>query len=170
MTLAPRLRQLVLMAHITSSVGWLGAVIGFLALNIAALTSQDDQLVRGAYLAMEPMLLYAIVPLSLASLLIGVIQALGTRWGLFHHYWVLFKLLINVFANIILLLYTQTMSSIAGMAAGATLSGAELRALGESPVLHAGGALLMLLAATALSVYKPRGLTPYGWRSVSMRQ
>ena len=30
-----------------------------------------------------------------------------------------------------------------------------------SPVLHAGAALVLLVAATALAVLKPRGLTPY---------
>jgi hypothetical protein len=33
-----------------------------------------------------------------------------------------------------------------------------------SPVLHAGAALLLLLVATTLSVYKSRGMTRYGWR------
>jgi len=31
-------------------------------------------------------------------------------------------------------------------------------------VLHASAAMLLLVVATALSVYKPRGVTPYGWR------
>jgi hypothetical protein len=34
---------------------------------------------------------------------------------------------------------------------------------GES-VAHSSGALLFLLVATVLSVYKPRGMTRYGWR------
>jgi len=33
-----------------------------------------------------------------------------------------------------------------------------------SPALHAGGALVLLLLATALAVYKPSGRTPHGWR------
>jgi hypothetical protein len=33
-----------------------------------------------------------------------------------------------------------------------------------SPRLHAALALLVLLVATTLAVYKPRGMTPYGWR------
>ena len=37
--MAPGLRKLVLTAHIVSSVGWLGAVAGFLALSVAGLTS-----------------------------------------------------------------------------------------------------------------------------------
>jgi hypothetical protein len=53
MALTPRLRKLALTAHVTSSVGWLGAVVAFLALSIASLASQDPQTVRGAYLVME---------------------------------------------------------------------------------------------------------------------
>jgi hypothetical protein len=33
-----------------------------------------------------------------------------------------------------------------------------------SPLLHAVAALLLLLVATTLAVYKPRGMTPYGRR------
>lgn len=157
-------RKLVLIAHVTTSVGWLGAVVGFLALNAAALMSEDAQLARGAYRSMEWMILYSILPLSLGSLIVGVVQSLGTSWGLFRHYWVVFKLIINVLANLILLVYTQTMSAIADAAADATLSAADLRGLGASPMVHATGALLLLLLATALSIFKPRGLTPYGLR------
>jgi len=34
----------------------------------------------------------------------------------------------------------------------------------SSPVLHAAAALLLLLVATVLAVYKPRGMTRYGQR------
>jgi hypothetical protein len=75
------------------------------------------------------------------------------------------KLVINVVATIVLLLYMQTLRYLAGVAADATLSSADLRALrSPSPVLHAGAALLLLLVATTLAVYKPRGMTRYGWR------
>ncbi len=163
--MTPRLAKFALTAHVTSSVGWLGAVAGFLALAVAALTSQDAQIVRAAHLAMELTGWFVIVPLSLASLLTGLVQALGTRWGLLRHYWVLFKLLINVFATIVLLLYMETLSFFAGVAAKTTLSSGDLSGLrSPSPVLHAGLALLLLLVATTLSVYKPRGMTGYGQR------
>lgn len=83
----PRLRKFVLTAHLTSSVGWLGAIAAFLALAVAGLTSQDEQTVRAAYLAMELTAWFVTVPLALASLLSGLIQALGTPWGMFRHYW-----------------------------------------------------------------------------------
>ncbi len=109
--------------------------------------------------------LFVLVPLSFASLLTGLVQSLGTTWGVFKHYWVLCKLLINLLSTIILLMYTQTFRYLAGIAADTTLSDAALLGLrNPSPVLHAGAAVLVLLVATVLSVYKPRGVTPYGWR------
>jgi hypothetical protein len=165
MTMTPRVRRFALTAHVTCSVGWLGAVAVFLALAVAGLTSEDARLVRAAYLTMDWAGWFVLVPLALASLLTGLIQALGTAWGLFRHYWVLAKLLINVVATIVLLLYTQTLSTLGDVAAETTLSSDDLGVLrSPSPVLHAGAALLLLLVATTLAVYKPRGLTPYGLR------
>ena len=165
MTMSPGVRKLALTAHVTSSVGWLGAVAGFLAIAVVGLTSQDDQTVRGAYLVMEATGWFVLVPLSLSSLLTGLVQSLGTKWGLFRHYWVLAKLLINVFATIVLLMYMQTLGSLADVAAEATVPSNDLGVLKSPfPLLHAGAALLLLLVATVLAVYKPRGMTPYGQR------
>jgi hypothetical protein len=164
MTMTPRLRKFALTAHVTSSVGWLGAVAVFLALAVAGLTSQDAQTVRAAYLTMDWAGWFVLVPFSLASLLTGLVQSLGTTWGLFRHYWVLAKLLINVFATFVLLMYTQTLGALADVAAETTSSG-DLGVLrSPSPLLHAAAALLLLLVATTLAVYKPRGMTPYGRR------
>lgn len=163
MTRRPRLRKFTLTAHIVSSVGWLGAVGVFLALSVVGLTGQDAATVRGAYLAMEAIGWFALVPLSFASLLTGLVQGLGTKWGLFRHYWVIVKLVINLVATVVLLLYMQTLDYLAGVAA--ETSTASLEALqNPSPVLHAGAALLLLLLAAGLSVYKPRGVTRYGQR------
>jgi len=164
MTMTSGLRKFALTAHVTSSVGWLGAVAGFLALAVAGLTSQDAQMVRAAYRAMDLTGWFVIVPLSLASLLTGLVQALGTTWGLFRHYWVLLKFLINILATFLLLLHMRPTTYLAGVAAETTLSSADLRGLRIQLVADAGAALLALLVATTLSVYKPRGMTPYGRR------
>ena len=161
MVMSPGLRTFALTVHVTSSVGWLGTVVAYLALAIAALTTRDAQTVRAAWIAMELVVWYVIGPLSLASVITGLVQALGTPWGLFRHYWVLFKLLLTVVAITVLLLHIPTVSHFAGLAAGADSPGLDGLS-GE--VLHAGGGLLVLLVTTMLSVYKPRGLTPYGWR------
>ncbi len=161
--MSPGVRKLALTAHVISSVGWLGAVGAFLALGIVALTSDDARTVRGAYLVMEPAAWFILVPLAFASLLTGLVNSLGTAWGLFRHYWVLFKLLINVFATIILVMYMQTLGDLADVAAATTASGDHLGGLrSPSPVLHAGVALLLLLVATTLAVFKPAGVTRFG--------
>ena len=153
------LRKLVLTSHVATSVGWLGAVVAYLVLDLTAVTSQDVGLVRAAYLSMEIIIWYAIIPLAAASVLIGLVNAIGTPWGLFRHYWVLVKLLLTVFATIILLLEAQTVSYLAATAA----SSADPRSLpGSLP--HSIGGLVVLAVITILAVYKPRGLTRYGWR------
>ena len=162
--MTPRLRKLALTAHIAASVGWIGADGAFLALAIVGLTSPDGFLVQGAYLAMGVIAGYVIVPLSLASLLTGLLQSLGTKWGLFQHYWVLVKFLIALAATTTLLIHTQPISVLASTAADAALSGAHLREARVQLVVAAGAGLLVLLVNTVLGVFKPRGLTPYGWR------
>jgi uncharacterized membrane protein len=162
MTMPRRLRTFALTAHVTVSVGWLGAVTAFLALATVGLTNRDEQTVRGVYLVMDPAARLILVPLAVASLVTGLVQALGTVWGLFRHYWVLFKLLINVLATAVLLMYLQTFRAMARLAADPTAALPMVR--NASPVLHATLALLLLLAATVLAVYKPRGITGYGQR------
>jgi hypothetical protein len=164
MPMTPRVRKLALTTHVTSSVGWLGAVAAFLALAIAGLNSQDEQMVRAAYLAMHMTTWFVIVPLSFAALLTGLVQSLGTSWGLFRHHWVVAKLTLTVLATIILLVHTQPIGRVAAVAAGTMLSSTDLRQLRIQLVADAGAALMALLVATALSVYKPWGLTSYGRR------
>ncbi|SEH04154.1 hypothetical protein SAMN05444920_1802 [Nonomuraea solani] len=153
--MAPPLRKLALTAHITASVGWLGAVLVFLALAIAGLTSPDAPTIRAVYVAMQPAAWYALLPLAGASLLTGLIQSLGTTWGLLRHYWVLFKLLINVAAIVVLLMYTRTLGYLAGVAAAPDPAPGALRS--PSVLIHAVLAVVLLLLATLLAVYKPRG-------------
>jgi hypothetical protein len=162
-----QLRKIVLTTHISVSIGWLGAVVAYLALVSAALIGQDDQTVRAAYLAMELTGWYAIVPLATASLITGIVISLGTQWGLLSHYWVMFKLVLTALATIVLLLNMPTVSMLADTAAETSSPG-----LGGmwSQLLHAGGGLLVLLVTTILGVYKPRGLTPYGQRKQGHRR
>src|SRR5262249_38530637 len=164
--MTPGVRKLALTAHICASVGWLGAIAGFLALAITGLSAQNGQIVRAAYLGMDWIGWYVLVPISFASLLTGLIQSLGTEWGLFRHYWVLAKLVINLLANIVLLLYMLELGSLVAMLSSHDASG--LRSV--SPLLHASVALTLLLVATILAVYKPRGVTPYGWRKQQERR
>ena len=159
MTMTPGLRRFTFTTHITSSVGWLGAVFVFLALAVIGLISQDERTVRGAYLLMAPAAWCVLIPLAHASLLSGIALSLGTTWGLFRHYWVVLKLTITVFATVILLIYMGTFRQMAGVAADPVVELAAVR--NASPMVHAILALILLLAATVLGVYKPFGMTAY---------
>jgi hypothetical protein len=162
--MSPDIRKLVLTSHIIISVGWLGAVAGFLALSIAGLTGDDPQTVRGAYVAMELSGWFVIVPLSFGALLTGLIQSLGTPWGLFKHYWILVKFILTIGATVLLLLHMQPVSLLAGIASETELLNPQLRGLRIQLIADAGAALLVLIVNTVLSVYKPWGRTPYGIR------
>jgi hypothetical protein len=136
----------------------------FLALAVTGLASRDGQLVRASYLAMDVTARFVIVPLAIAALVTGLVQALGTPWGLFRHYWVLIKFLVTIVATVVLLQQLEPISYLAGVAEETSLSSTDLRPARTSLVVHAGGGLLVLLVPTTLSVYKPRGLTRYGRR------
>lgn len=172
--MTPRIRKFALTAHITFSVGWIGAVAAFLVLSIAGLTSQDAEVVRGAYLSMNLICLYMIVPLSLAALATGLIQSLGTKWGLFQHYWVLVKFLLTILSITILLMHQFTaMAEAAKLVSGAAagkLPRAELGSVGFVLVRASGLGILVLLVITTLSVYKPWGRTRYGRRKQQHEQ
>lgn len=161
MAMKPGLRKFALTVHLTFSVGWIGAVLAYLALGVSAVTSQDVQTVRAAWTAMELTGWFVIVPLALAALLTGLVVSLGTSWGLFRHYWVLFTLVLTILSTLVLLVHMPTVSAMAGVAREAD-SAAEGRLGGD--LLHPGLGLVVLLIITVLNVYKPRGMTRYGWR------
>ena len=169
MIMSPRLRKFTLTVHVTSSVGLLGSIAAFLALAIVAITTSDDGALRAAYFAMNIIAKFVIVPLSFAALLTGLIQSLGTVWGLFQHYWVLFKLVITLLATTILLVKMMLIAEAARLSLETPLPHAELHAAGLQLAVHASAGLLVLLLPMVLSIYKPQGKTPYGWRKQQAR-
>jgi hypothetical protein len=160
---SPPVRKLALTAHVVSSVGWLGAVVVFMLMAIVGLTTRDSLVVRAAYLTMERIGWLAIVPACFLSFVTGVVQGLGTPWGLLRHYWVLIKLVITVLASGLLLLHMRPIGHLANVAMQMPLSHAE-RAAQIQILADSAMALLALLTATTLSVFKPRGVTAYGRR------
>jgi hypothetical protein len=164
--MSPGLCRTALLVHITASVGWLGAVAAFLALAVVGLISPTGPTVRGAYVAAAVVTWAVIVPLCLAGLLSGIIQSLGTPWGLFRHYWVVVKLALTLGATVLLLVHTQPIDHLAAAAADTREFGASLRGMRVQLVVDAVLALVVLLGTTALATIKPRGLTRYGQRRV----
>jgi hypothetical protein len=176
MAMPPTIRKLSLAIHLTLSTGWIGAVVAYLVLSTAVMTTSDPTMLRGGWLAMDVVGWYAIVPLALGSLATGLVMALGTKWGLFRHYWVLISLLLTVFAVTILLLHMPDVSALADAARDAEASSvggpdSHLYArLSHGDFLHPVLGLVVLVVVQVLNVYKPRGMTPYGWRKEEWRR
>ena len=155
------MRPLTLAAHLTLSIGWIGAVAAYMALDTVTATGQEPQRLRAAYIGMDLIVRYVIVPLAGASLLTGLVMAVGTRWSLFRHYWVLISLQLTIVATIVLLDSMQAISFFAAVAGAPTTSGNQLRALPSTLVRSVGGTVV-LLVILVLNVYKPHGITRYG--------
>ena len=168
--MTPRLRKFTLTVHITSSIAWAGAVAVFLTLAVAGLSGQDDQRTRAAYLAMQLVTWVIILPLAFLSLVSGMISSLGTRWGLFRYYWILVKLLITLFSTIVLLVHMEPIDLLASAAANKAALSTDLRSGQHLMVVAGSAALLSLIVTTVLSVYKPRGVTPYGARKLQRQR
>jgi hypothetical protein len=160
------LRKTGVFAHVTASIGWLGAVSAFLAVAIAGLRSADRETVVAAYVAMDWIAWLAILPLCIASLVTGVVQSLATPWGLFKHYWVVVKLVLTLAATAVLIVHMRAIDHTAD-AVRHVASVAELGRVRIQLAAEAAAALLTLLIATGLSVYKPRGVTAYGQRGTA---
>lgn len=160
--LMPRpLRRLVLTVHLTASVGWIGALLAYLALTFTARSSQDARDVRAAFVAMELTGDYALVPLAVTALGTGIVLSLATPWGLVRHYWTVIALVLTTVCTVVLILNMRTVSARADLARES-----DEASLGrvEADLLHPGVGLALLMAVMVLNVYKPQGLTRYGWR------
>jgi hypothetical protein len=170
MTMPPALRKFALATHLSFSVGWIGAVVAYLVLSVAAVTTQDAPTLRATWIAMDLTGWYAIVPLALGSLVTGLVMALGTTWGLFRHYWVVISFVLTVLAAVVLLLHMPDVSVLANAARGAEGAGLDgpgkhlYTRLDDGDLLHPALGLVVLLGIQVLNVYKPQGMTRYGQR------
>jgi len=166
--MTPATRKFAITAHVTFAVGWLGAVAAFLVLSVAGLTSHDAEVVRGAYLSMNLISKFIIIPMCFAAVVTGLLQALATPWGLFRYYWIMVKFGLAIFATFALLLHqfgaiAKAANRVSGATAGMLFS-ADFGPLKTELLRAPSLAIVLLLTTTALGIYKPWGLTRYGQR------
>lgn len=147
--LSPRLRKLVLATHVLVAVGWFGVVVAKLVIEIGAATSSDQDVHRAAYVFMGAFDRAIFPPAALSTLLTGIILSLGTAWGLLRHYWIVAKLVLTVAVIVTGVVFVGAWVEQAIAAGSGPIS---------MPLIYAALAhLLMLAAATVISVYKPWG-------------
>jgi hypothetical protein len=165
---SPSLYKLLLTTHIIVSVGWLGVVFAKIVLGLVAITTTVPDTAAALYGAMQA-LNVAFPPVAIGTIVTGVLLSLGTKWGLLQHYWVVTKIVltVGVITTAVQLggrIAPQSIAAPAGQAAAdGTILGiasAPTTLLIALSVTH----LLMLGAATVISVYKPWGKTWFGRR------
>jgi hypothetical protein len=158
-----RLRKLVLTVYIIISVGWLGLVLAMLVLGVIAATTRDVGTLKAAYVFIDVFANVIFPPAAVGALLSGIILSAGTKWGFLRHYWVVAKLVLNVAVILSAILFTQQwLERVIATASGSAANTVTNLEAGSLPmqltyvsVVH----LLMLGAATLISVYKPWGKT-----------
>lgn len=136
------------MGHIAASVAWLGGAAVLLMLGLSVLTGAADP--DATYAAASLVGSTLVAPLSLTALVTGLISALGTRWGVFRHWWVTVKLattaLMAVLVQVLLLPGLQE----------AAAAGAELpEASRVDAIIGPSVSCVLLTLNVVLSVYKP---------------
>jgi hypothetical protein len=168
------LRKLVLTVHVVVSVGWIGIEAGLLALGLTGLYTRDPEVLRAVYVAAGLFGGIFVVPVSMGTLVTGVLLSVGTPWGLVRHYWVLAKFVLTValVASGILILNRILKEAAVRVSEVplSTLTSVDLGALRFQIIASVGVALLLLITATTLSVYKPWGRTWFGRRKVVARR
>ncbi|WP_242910124.1 hypothetical protein [Actinomadura terrae] len=160
----PSVRKSILALHIAASVALLGEVWGLVVLNLTATLTDDTGLARAAYRLMGALVFAGGIPLSLFALASGIALGVGSHWGIARHAWVFAKLLLLI--GVILcgmLLFTP--EAMADAMAGAARGGARPEGRQWAQVAVVSAQLAMLLTATGLSVFRPRGRLRWSRRS-----
>ena len=159
-------RRTLVTLHVALSVGWLGASMVMLTLAIAGRASQRPADVRSAYWAMHLLADVLLIPLSLSVLLIGVLVAVTSPWGLLRYRWVLVKLIATCAAVLLSLLALPAMTRIAHQdATQHALAAAQ--DVGTRLIIASSVSVALYLSLTAISILKPWGRTAHGRRHAS---
>jgi len=149
-----RAHKVALTAHILTAVGWFGIAVVVAFCGLAAAASDDRVLASALYRTMETAP-WLSIPVRLAAVATGVLLGLGTSFGLVRHWWVVVKIVIA--AAVIV-----TDAVLVGHVAHDAVAGRVGPPLYGSTVAH----VVVLGVATVLSVFKPRGRTPWGRRQL----
>jgi hypothetical protein len=162
MVISPGARRLLVAVHVTCSIGWVGVVLAYIVLGIAA-ERGDPETLTGAWIAMEVLGWHVLLPLAVNSWGTGILLALGTKWGFLRHYWVVASLAATSLALCLMAVHLPRVSAIADTVRAADPPTKDY----GGDLVHSVLALALLLAVQYLNVYKPAGLTPYGARKVA---
>lgn len=167
--LSPGWYKFLLTLHIIIAVGLIGADITVIILSVTGLTSGIPDLIRASYLAMDLLVNTALIPLAAGALVTGILLGVGTHWGLTRYYWVLTKLgFILVAITALVFLLRPRINQIAAEVLQrplADLSALDLGPAGVAVIVGPSVAILILITAAVLGIYKPWGKTNFKKRT-----
>jgi hypothetical protein len=145
-----RTRKALLTAHLVTAVGTVGVSVVLAVLGTAGLRGADPATI---YPAMHLVAVRVLIPLVIAALVTGVLQALLASYGLLRHGWVTAKLAITVaLAAVALLVAVPGL----GRAAEAATAGHEVPAAQQIvSTVAPSSALVLLVVAAGLGIFRP---------------
>jgi hypothetical protein len=154
--------------HAISGIGWMGVDIALFLLLWNARTTTNAIEAITAYTAVSLIVPTAVPPLCLGVLATGLLLGWGTPWGILRHWWVFVKLLLAVVMTILvfraLVPAVQTMPALGNFATADAVR-AKLGPLGIQLMFPPAVSFVLLGIATVLSMFKPKGLTPWSTAS-----
>ena len=149
-----RARQVWLIVHVVSSVGWLGVELAALALCLTGLSTDDPDTAHAMFTSASILVDALLLPASVVVLVSGVVLGLRTKWGLVKYYWVLAKLAVGVLLFVASAFTLEAaLRAAADMAAGSELLPAD--GISLAGMLSVIG--FLSLAASVVSTVKPWG-------------
>jgi hypothetical protein len=90
-----RSRQLLLVLHYVTSVGWLGVGFCQLTLNLITLSPSESLLRHHAHEIAHILDRWLLTPLALGAAVTGILLSWRSRWGLLRYWWIVVKLVLT---------------------------------------------------------------------------
>ncbi len=158
----PPARKTVLVLHVIAAVGWLGVTFANVALGATLLTTNDPQVQHAMFRALGVVADFVLIPIAWTAFLTGLLLALGTKWGLIRHKWVLTKFLLTT-----LVVLLTTFSLVPGLKsqrdAAEVAAADQLLVTDPNSMISAGVVSTTIYTiCVLLSIVKPWGRTRWG--------
>jgi hypothetical protein len=146
-----RWHRLLLVTHIASAVGILGADLALLAMGVAGARGAEP---RTVYPAARLVAEWVLAPLAVPTVVTGVLLVVGAGYGLASDRWLLMKIAVTTLLVVVLLaVVIPALRDAADAAlAGRAVTGSRRTGLAAGPAVSSA----LLLLNVALGVAKPR--------------
>jgi hypothetical protein len=161
--LRPKPRKALVAAHAISAPCWVGVAVTFVAMSVVAMSTKNIHPTKAVYELMAVFDIKLLPWTNFATFLTGIALSMTTKWGLIRYYWVVAKIAIAV--GILVMAFGFLLDALvrAGEEAAALAAtggtAAQLSGAADVVLWGFGCAMLSLVGALLLSLYKPGGRT-----------